>query len=94
MPAEQPKTPLSLEELLVKIRRHWVEATTYTAVEAEKFSIHVSEVPPIIAPSLRAPEVVNTEMEKNSTFLKEGRSKVDGKGCKMAYVYGRVENCF
>lgn len=34
----------------------------------------MSDIPPVIAPSMRGARMYNTELKKNSTFLKENGS--------------------
>jgi hypothetical protein len=52
------------------MKQRWIESTSYTRT-SEKFNVDVSDIPPVIAPSMRGVRVYNTELEKNSTFLKE-----------------------
>ncbi|XP_028418841.1 HMG domain-containing protein 3-like [Dendronephthya gigantea] len=66
-------SPPTLEPFLNKIKRRWVESTSYTKT-AEKFKVHVADIPPVIAPSMRGTRLYNTELQKNSTFLKENKS--------------------
>ena len=63
------KEMVSLESFLMKITTHMIEKCVYTrAIESP--DIHMQEIPPLIAPALRAPVVVNLEGEKQSAFLK------------------------
>lgn len=50
----------------VKVRA--IEKVVYTRNQ-EPFSISVEELPPFIPPAVRAHSVVNTEIEKKSTYL-------------------------
>ena len=56
---------------------HFVEVSTYTTAE-HKMSIHVGDVPPIIAPCQRSNEVLNTEECKKSVYLKDKNEDVEG----------------
>jgi hypothetical protein len=62
--------PPILEHFLDKIKRCWLESTSYTRT-CWKFNIAVSDIPPVIAPSMRGACTFNTELQKNSTFLRE-----------------------
>ena len=61
-------TPLEL--FLLRIKKRWIESTLYTQT-SEKFNFAVSDIPPVIALSMRGVHIYNTELQKNSTFLKE-----------------------
>ncbi|XP_028418856.1 uncharacterized protein LOC114544404 [Dendronephthya gigantea] len=60
--------PVSLEDFLMRIKKYWVEKTTYTKTELDDGKVDAATVPPIIAPSARAEKVYNTEMQKRSVF--------------------------
>jgi hypothetical protein len=51
------------------LKRRWIECTTYT--RSEKFKAHFSDIPPVIAPAMKGPVVINSEAEKKSSFLKQ-----------------------
>ena len=61
----------SLEDFLDKIRSHLLEKVIYAKAQAASLVFHSEEVPPVIAPVLRASTVVNTEHLKNSVYLKK-----------------------
>lgn len=69
--------PTSLEDFLLMLKKRWVECTTYTRC-IHKFQVHHSEIPPIMAPSIRRCEVLNTEAQKKSTVLDSIKHKYQG----------------
>jgi len=75
---KEPQIPAreiqSLEEMLHELKLYWLEKSTFTRVLIEP-TYDASTLPPVIAPSLRSDEVVNTEAEKKSVYLS---SQVDG----------------
>ncbi|KXJ26911.1 HMG domain-containing protein 3 [Exaiptasia diaphana] len=75
--SSQEASPLSLEEFLLKIKRLWVERTSFTRLEKSS-KVSAFEVPPLIAPQLRANKIVNTELKKNSNFLKDDINNIQG----------------
>ncbi|XP_068748643.1 uncharacterized protein [Montipora capricornis] len=74
--------PLSLEELLERIKQHWVERTTYTR-SSEPFSVNAFSLPPIIPRKMRGEAVFNTEVEKKTYSLSKGKSTVEGDPAKL-----------
>ena len=84
----KPQKLLQLEEVLDKITSHFVEATTYTRTN-HKMSIHIGEVPPIIAPSQRHSEVFNTEVDKKSVYITD-KSDIEGLLRKLLPITARV----
>lgn len=69
--------PTSLEDFLLMLKKRWVECTTYTRC-IHKFQVHHAEIPPIMAPSIRRCEVLNTEAQKKSTVLDSIKHKYQG----------------
>ena len=68
--------PLSLEDLLERIKQHWVERITYTR-SSVPFSL-----PPILPQKMRGEAVFNTEGEKKTYSVSKGKSAVEGmKSC-------------
>lgn len=77
-PAECDKSsPMLLETFLNKLKERWVECTTYTRC-SQKFNIGQSLIPPIMAPSIRRSDVLNTEAQKRSVVLKSMNNKCQG----------------
>lgn len=68
--------PTSLEDFLGTLKRRWIECTTYT--RSEKFSTHFSDIPPVMAPAMKGPFVINTETNKKSSFLKQHGNPNEG----------------
>lgn len=66
-------------------KKRWVECTTYTRC-IHKFQVHHSEIPPIMAPSIRRREVLNTEAQKKSTVLDSIKHKYQGVLSLVNYV--------
>lgn len=64
---------LSLEAILDRLRRHFVENCTYSKT-SDPLEIHAGEIPSIIPPAFRGPVLYNTEMEKNSYHLKSSET--------------------
>ena len=60
--------------MLHELKLYWLEKSIYTRVLTEP-TYDASMLPPVIAPSLRSDEVVNTEAMKKSVYLS---SQVDG----------------
>ena len=58
----------SLENMLDDLNFYWLEKITYTRVLAEP-EFNAATLPPVIAPLLRAQQVLNTEGEKKSVYL-------------------------
>lgn len=81
--------PLSLENFLEKMKGIFVEKITYTTSNQDG-KVVASNVPPIIAPSLWAQTVFNTEMEKKSVYL-EGKyfekDAINGKYFPVLYYH-------
>lgn len=73
---------LSLEDLLERIKQHWVERTTYTR-SSEPFSVDAFSLPPIIPRKMRGEAVFNTEGEKKTYSVKKGKSAVEGDPAKL-----------
>lgn len=75
---KEPQIPArkiqTLEEMLHELKLYWLEKSTYTRVVTEP-TYNAATLSPVIAPSLRSHEVVNTEAEKKSVGLS---SQVDG----------------
>jgi hypothetical protein len=76
-----------LEDFLVRLKKYWVEKTTYTKTELDDGKVDAATVPPIIAPSARAEKVYNTEMQKRSVYLKP-RKEING-----GYIVLSRNNC-
>ena len=70
-------SPMPLETFLNKVKERWVECTTYTRC-SQKFNIGQSLIPPIMAPSIRRSDVLNTEAQKRSVVLKSMNNKSQG----------------
>ena len=59
---------IPLTDFLSMLKHRWLERTVFTRTQ-DSFSIALEQLPPLIAPSLSS-EVVNTEMDKKSVYLK------------------------
>jgi hypothetical protein len=70
-------SPLPLEDFLSKLRRMWITKASFSNFEGD-IDINASEVPPIIAPAMRAEIVLNTEMKKKSIYLQSRKKSVTG----------------
>lgn len=68
---------MSLDKFFDKLRYQWVERNSFTRSK-DPFSVHASEIPPIIAPKCAGEVVWNTELNKKSQFLKKVNKKVEG----------------
>ena len=68
---------MTLEDVLGNITSHFVEVSTYTTAD-HKMSIHIGDVPPLIAPCQCSNEVQNTEEYKKSVYLKDKNEDVEG----------------
>ena len=79
-----PKRTKSLENMLEDIKLYWLEKITYTRVIAEP-DFDAATLPPVIAPLLRAQQVLNTEGEKKSVYLS---ANADGKS--RLFKSGRI----
>ena len=93
-PAECDKSsPMLLETFLNKLKERWVECTTYTRC-SQKFNIGQSLIPPIMAPSIRRSDVLNTEAQKRSVVLKSMNNKCQGAYffLSLSIVYQYFEN--
>lgn len=93
-PAECDKSsPMLLETFLNKLKERWVECTTYTRC-SQKFNIGQSLIPPIMAPSIRGSDVLNTEAQKRSVVLKSMNNKCQGVYffLSLSIVYQYFEN--
>lgn len=58
----------TLEEMLKQLKMYWLEKTVYTRVLTEPV-FNAASLPPVIAPSVQADVVINTEAEKKSHYL-------------------------
>ena len=68
--------PASLEEFLVTLKKRWVKCTTYT--RNEKIKVPFSTIPPVIVPAMKGAQVINTEAQKRSIFLKQHGKPSEG----------------
>lgn len=62
---------------MLQLKERWVECTTYTRC-SQKFEVPQSAVPPIMAPSMRRPVLLNTEHKKKSIVLESLKQKYTG----------------
>ena len=69
--------PLSLDEMLTKLKRHFIECNSYTRA-AHPLSFHVSDIRPVVAPKLAADVIWNSEMHKKSQFLRKQGKTLQG----------------
>ena len=60
---------ISQEELLQKVKLRSLEKVVYTRNQ-EPFSISIAELPPLIPSAMQANAVLNTKIEKESSYLK------------------------
>lgn len=60
--------------MLQDLKLYWLEKITYTRVLAEP-TFNAANLPPVIAPALRAEKVHNTEADKKSVYRS---AKADG----------------
>ena len=54
--------------MLNDLKLYWLEKITYTRVLTEP-DFNAETLPPVIAPALRAEQVLNTEAHKKSVYL-------------------------
>ena len=54
--------------MLNDLKFYWLEKITYTRVLTEP-DFNAETLPPVIAPALRAEQVLNTEAQKKSVYL-------------------------
>ena len=59
---------MPLTDFLSMLKHRWLERTVFTRTQ-DSFSIALEQLLPLMAPSLSS-EVVNTEMDKKSVYLK------------------------
>ena len=79
---------MTLEDVLGNITSHFVEVSTYTTAD-HKMSIHIGDVPPLIAPCQRCNEVQNTEEYKKSVYLKDKNEDIEGK-CNVTMLVNKL----
>lgn len=77
LPEGATDNTLSLENFMVQLKERWVECTTYTRC-SKKFQVYQTAIPPIMAPSMQRPVVLNTEDKKKSTVLNSMKHKYQG----------------
>ena len=65
------ESPASLEDFLGNLKMKWMEKILFSNIDSIDLNVDAADVPPIIAPALRAEHVYNTEMEKKSIYLNE-----------------------
>ncbi|KXJ09785.1 HMG domain-containing protein 3 [Exaiptasia diaphana] len=76
VPDAEDHCEISQSAFLQKLKKRWIEKSTLTRAN-EKFSVSVSEIPPIMAPAVLGQMLYNTELKKKSVYLKEN-SQPDG----------------
>jgi hypothetical protein len=54
--------------------KHWGKSAINSKIYCIDNNYIMSDIPPVIAPSMRGARMYNTELKKNSTFLKENGS--------------------
>ena len=62
---------------MVQLKERWVIYPTYMHC-SKKFQVYQRAIPPIMAPSMQSPVVLNTEDKKNSTVLNSMKRKYQG----------------
>ena len=62
---------------MAHLKERWVECTTNMPC-SKKFQVYQAAIPPIMAPSMRSPVLVNTENKKKSTVLNSMKHKYQG----------------
>ena len=65
---------MSLDKFFDKLRYQWVERNSFTRSK-DPFSVHASEIPPIIAPKCAGEVVWNTELNNKKPVLEKSKQK-------------------
>ena len=84
-------SPVPLEDFLSSLKKDWIEKVIFSNdLGTGRRDVDAVDVPPIIAPAMRGPEVYNTEMEKKSIYLNQkitttSKYSLDGKQCYVNY---------